>query len=488
MVKVTADGWDVITNPPVIFTRGRGVLPLPTPEPGGDIELLKEFVNVPAEEFPLLIGFLLGALNPRPPYPILAIYGEHGSGKSTLARVIKELIDPAKPALRTSPDDAKSAIAAARNSWIVAYTNLSYIPPWLSDLLCCLSTDGGYTTRTLYETLGETVFDGKRPVCINGISDLVNRSNLLDRAIQLNLSSISEDERRDEETFWSDFHAAKPKILGALLSAVSSGVKHRHSVVLEQKPRLADFAKWVVAAEKALSWDGGAFLSAYTQNRADANVQAVAGDVLAPLLLDFAKSLPGGEWKGSYEDLRTSLIPVVFEGGIMARKEPKNFPKDGAALGRKIKRLSPNLRALGCDVQRKRDERERYLVITYVEPTNDSSSSGNDRNVPENDSNGCENDRNDSQSVMPNTLDFKHETEPNDSNDGNDGKNPFPLYSSKKKGQSIENGKVIPFLGKDISSEDNPSCVSYPSFEDYDESSNILASITDQDYIEGEID
>ena len=39
---------------------------------------------------------------------------------------------------------------AARNSWCVAFDNLSGIAPWISDSLCRLATGGGFTTRELF--------------------------------------------------------------------------------------------------------------------------------------------------------------------------------------------------------------------------------------------------------------------------------------------------------------------------------------------------
>ena len=41
---------------------------------------------------------------------------------------------------------------AANNGWVVALDNISYLPPWLSDALCRLSTGGGFATRTCMRT------------------------------------------------------------------------------------------------------------------------------------------------------------------------------------------------------------------------------------------------------------------------------------------------------------------------------------------------
>ena len=78
-VRITAAGWEVVTNPPVRFVRPRGVLALPIPEPGGHIDELRQFVNVASDaDFILLVACIVAYLRPKGPFPALAIYGEQG--------------------------------------------------------------------------------------------------------------------------------------------------------------------------------------------------------------------------------------------------------------------------------------------------------------------------------------------------------------------------------------------------------------------------
>jgi hypothetical protein len=80
-VEITAAGWRLTRDPPVKFLRPRGMLPLPLPEPGGSIDLLRPFVNVRDEDWPLAVGWLVGALRPAGPYPIAELQGEQGVGE-----------------------------------------------------------------------------------------------------------------------------------------------------------------------------------------------------------------------------------------------------------------------------------------------------------------------------------------------------------------------------------------------------------------------
>jgi hypothetical protein len=51
-VAIGADGWRVLGGPPVRFRRSPGMLPLPIPERGGSIEILKPFLNRKRPLFP----------------------------------------------------------------------------------------------------------------------------------------------------------------------------------------------------------------------------------------------------------------------------------------------------------------------------------------------------------------------------------------------------------------------------------------------------
>ena len=155
-IKVTADGWVIVTGKlPICFRRPNGFSALPKPQTGGSLELLRPFINVQEEShWRLLIGWLLGALYPDGPYPILALYGEQGSAKSTLARLLRLLVDPSSAPLRTFSRDTRDLMIAATNSWVTAFDNLSYLKMDQSDALCRLATGGGFATRTLYENNG----------------------------------------------------------------------------------------------------------------------------------------------------------------------------------------------------------------------------------------------------------------------------------------------------------------------------------------------
>jgi hypothetical protein len=94
-VDIGPDGWRVIGCPSVRFRRPAGMLPLPVPQQGGSIEALNSFLNLGSrDDFLLIIAWLLAALRPNGPYPLLAISGEQGSAKTVLSKLLKGLLDP----------------------------------------------------------------------------------------------------------------------------------------------------------------------------------------------------------------------------------------------------------------------------------------------------------------------------------------------------------------------------------------------------------
>jgi hypothetical protein len=62
-------------------------------------------------------------------------------------------------------------------------------------------------------------------------------------------------------------------------------IKNRPNTKLAEKPRMADFALWILAAEKALGWPEGAFLAAYNRNRGGANSLALESSIIAPWII-----------------------------------------------------------------------------------------------------------------------------------------------------------------------------------------------------------
>jgi hypothetical protein len=357
--EVTPAGWRVVANPPVRFLRKRGLLPLPAPVAGGSLEELRPLVNLPDDDsWRLYVAWLVAALRPGRPFPVLAVSGEQGSAKSTLCRMARGLIDPNLSPLRRLPRDERDLAIAAGNSWVLAFDNLSGLPAFLSDALCSLATGGGLATRELYSDADEKLFAATRPLLLNGIEEIATRPDLLDRSLLLTLPTIPDGRRRDEEELVRDFEAIRPRVLGALLDAVSAGLRNRPGVRLACKPRMSDFATWLVACEPALGWPAGAFLDAYLSNRGAANELALEGSPAAGLVLTLLANR--NTWEGTAADLLGELEKLANE---KVRKR-LDWPATARALSGQLRRLAPNLRRaeVAVSFERGTGRRRRRLI------------------------------------------------------------------------------------------------------------------------------
>jgi hypothetical protein len=265
----------------VRFRRPSGMLPLPVPRQGGSIESLNPFLNLASrDDFVLVVAWLLAALRSGGPYPLLAISGEQGSAKTVLSKLLKALIDPNAASVRSLSREERELMIAANNSYLLAFDNLSTLPVWLSDALCRLASGGSFAVRRLYTDDEEVLFKAARPILLNGIEEVISRSDLGDRAIFLTLAPIGEAQRCPESKLWREFEIARPHILGALLDAVVHGLRALGLLHLDRLPRMADFALWAAACETAL-WPAGTFARAYAANRRTAIEGMIEADPVA---------------------------------------------------------------------------------------------------------------------------------------------------------------------------------------------------------------
>jgi hypothetical protein len=358
-VRITAQGWDVTGEAPVRFMRPVGLEELPLPQHSGSLEELRPLVNVGQDEanWYLLVAWLLGALRPTGPFPILIFHAEQGAGKSFATRLCRNLIDPSKASLRSAPNGVRDLLITARNSWIIAADNLSDLSQATSDALCRMATGGGYSTRRLFTDRDEVIFDAMRPIILNGIPDLATRQDLADRSIILHLPPIPDAARKSEAELLQQWRVSGPRITGALYTAVSEILRRLSSVTLEAKPRMADFAIWATAGSQALGWSENAFRDAYESNRREIAETAIEFDPVATAvrsMIDLNKS-----WSGTATELIVTLEAFVPE----RTRGSSLWPRNARSLSVALKRASAFLRAARVQIESAREAHSGRRLI-----------------------------------------------------------------------------------------------------------------------------
>jgi len=377
-VEISVDGWRVLSSAdvPVRFVRARGMLALPEPrlaERDGALESLRGVLNLGDDDISernwrLILAWMAQAFVPSGPYPVLTLLGPQGSAKSTAQKILRNIIDASSVPLRSAPRDEHNLYIDARAGWVIALDNMSSLPGWLSDALCRLATGGGFSTRQLYTDQDQILFDAMRPVILNGIGDVVTRPDLLDRALIISLGSIPREARRLERELEADVEALKPGILAALFDAVAEGLAAEPHLLIDELPRMADFASWGVATEQALGGAPGSFMAAYLGSQDEATETAMETWAPGAAFLEFAKKRVGFEnaWEGSATELLKALNDSVDDDAL---KRSKEWPKAPARLTEALNRLAPALLELGVHIERPAHSRRegRKLRIYFSE-------------------------------------------------------------------------------------------------------------------------
>jgi hypothetical protein len=349
-VEVTKDDWRIVDNPPVFFKRPSGARALPIPLRGGSLTALRQLVNCGDDsQWVLMVSWLTGAFLPQGAFSHLVLEGDPGSAKSTTATILQSLIDPSDAGLSAPPRDESDATISGLNTGVLAYDNLSGCRAELSDVFCRFSTGQGYKTRTLYETLGLTVASVKLPVLLNGVDAGILRGDLMERCIALKLPRITPSNRKTESDVWQMFAEIHPGCLGALLDAVSTGLRNLPSTQLDDPPRMADFARWLVSCEPALPWQKGEFLKAYRRKQVEANLDLVEGDQVASAIAEWAEVeiREGGFADMGAKNLLIALNRIICD----TPKDLRRWPANPESLAHRLRRIGPILRARGLEVE-----------------------------------------------------------------------------------------------------------------------------------------
>ena len=356
VVEIDSEGWRVLSDAPEVrFRRTKTAAPLPEPvrgDAGAGLSALGRFLNIDERDFVLCVAWLLASLRDTGPYPLLVLTGEQGSAKSTAAKLLRSLVDPARPPTAGMPRNERDAVIAARNRHVLAYDNLSGLPTWFSDTLCRLSTGEGYATRALYTDDEEVVMEASRPVILTGIENPSVRGDLTDRSITIRLAPIADADRRTESDLMTAFQGAVPVIFGALLDGLAEGLRRYSNVRLERLPRMADFCKWAVACEGAY-WPPGTFMATY-------------GDAQASATEDVLEASPVGQGLREWLDENRRFYGTATEllhrlnAHRQDEKSPRGWPYTGAVTGKQLTRLAPSLRKLGYTAELRRTKRGNF--------------------------------------------------------------------------------------------------------------------------------
>jgi hypothetical protein len=343
VVVITTEGWSCTAASPALFRRSNTTKLIPAPERPGSLDDLRQIINVGDEQWPLVLGWLVAALL-GVPLPILAITGEQGSAKTSMVRFLRRLIDESPALTRSPPRDVEQWSITAAASFVVALDNVSHLQPWLQDALCRAATGEGFEKRALYTNDDVHVLSFRRPVILNGIGLGAVQGDLGDRLLPIELSPISDSQRRDEEDLEGRFAQVRPGVAGALYDLVAQVLKALPGVRLNRKPRMADFARVLMAVEQVT---GLSCVERYLGAREGVVDMVISGDQVANALLVWFRNQEAPRVEMTAGDLRAELTAFLDSNRV---RPEKDWPTSPRAMGDRLRRAATVLRARGVEV------------------------------------------------------------------------------------------------------------------------------------------
>jgi len=346
-VRVTPSGWSIIATPPILFRRYPHQQPQVTPEGGGDLHQLLEFLNIGDKgQQLLLLVYLVTCLVPNIPHPIPVLHGGHGCAKTTSCKLMRRIIDPSLTETMTLAHDRKEFVQQLAHNWMPFFDNITSLSDWVSDALCRAATGDGFSKRALYTDEDDVIFSFMRCTGLNGINIAAQKPDLLDRSMLIRLDPIASKSRKSEKSLFDEFERVRPRLVGAAFDALSRAMKLRPSIRVEHLPRMADFALWGCAVAEALGHPQGNFLAAFDANFRARNEEALASDPVGTAVRAFMKSRP--QWQGKGARLLAELMTIAASEGLDTKE--KRWPKKAHTLTRRLNETAQNLRAVGIQV------------------------------------------------------------------------------------------------------------------------------------------
>lgn len=351
-VEVDERGWRLVEHPPVMFRRSPLAHPLPAPVEGGSLEPLRALLNVSESGFRLIVAWLLAGFVPTIPHPILALLGQQGTAKTTAMRMILALLDPSPAATRSIPRDEDAWAVPAMHSWAIGLDNVSSLAPWLQDALCKAVTGDGLVRRAKYTDDDVTVLTFRRVLALTSIDPGSLQGDVADRLLPVELAPIPPRQRRTQRSVDADFARSAPVVLGGLFDLLSRVLGALPAVRLDEKPRMADFARLLAALDAVAGWTT---LTDYLEATSETAQTVIEGDAFATAVHQLVEARH--HWEGTAAELLVEVTP---------ERPPRRWPGTPRAVSALLDRMTPALALVGVVVTRRerRHGGKRGFVIT----------------------------------------------------------------------------------------------------------------------------
>jgi hypothetical protein len=311
VLEMDSHGWRIGDNLRHSFRESPAALALPTPieqsESSKPLDKFADLFRLTAGDRARVLTWLVSALRPAGPYPVLVVRGPAASGKSFFVRALRALIDPSAAPLRRLPARDYELPELAFQNWMLAFDHVHRLSPKTADALCALSS-GDALEISQPDYRDPLVFQLARPVVLIAPIDETQTAwtpsrALTNRTIAIQLAPVKS--LRPEAALLSEFEALRPALLGALAGAVVTALHRFRDVDLGNVPRFPDCAAWAAAAAPALHLAEHDILAAL----ADPDSVWIGADPLRDAIYSLLQ--PNSSWTGDATALLNQLRAAV---------------------------------------------------------------------------------------------------------------------------------------------------------------------------------
>lgn len=363
-VRIQAGKVDVITSgSETLFFRTKATGEMVLPASTGDINLLKQYVNLHPAAFMLFIAWLSYTLaHPKvktSKYVILVLTGNQGSGKSSLCNnIIYTLIDPNNIGVQIMPSNPKDLAIAAQNSHVLCYDNVREFKAQMSDLLCIAATGGALTSRQLFTDADQQVLFMHTALVLNGIHSFIEQPDLAQRCLTLEMLPIASQARQSEIALTDALNRDLPFITRGLYDLIANIFTQLPNAVITNPERMIDFVQWLAAMEIVMNAPTGTFQELYSDSLQQGQLDSLLESTLAVAVMELAKMQSSLDWVGTPAELFGEL-------NLHASKETKRsreWPANPIALSKRLRPLQASLMTQGITLQFSRGK-QRTITI-----------------------------------------------------------------------------------------------------------------------------
>lgn len=367
VVMIWPDSWEIVDRPPdgVYFRRSHATRPLPTPVRRGRLDELAELLALDpeGEVFRALLGWVISLPFSASVRSGLLLTGPPGTGKSTRLRLAASIVEPSGvDALGSSfGHNHDDDLVRAAHRAVPLFDNLSSVSGDTSDVLCGIITGAGREKRALYtdDTLHTVAI--RRPVALTAVAQPAGlRSDALDRLITLDMPPIPA--RTDDAEIQRRFDAAHPRLLGALLDAVSAVLHFVDRVDPPTGYRMASHARILAAVDAAtgageLEGCPGGLLDAYGEVTRQTKKRSVSDDSFGAAVIALLEN--AGEWSGRPGEL------IAAAGRFASVSDhAAGWPRSPRAVPGALAHLKAGLAELGVTWQERDYRGKKYYFFT----------------------------------------------------------------------------------------------------------------------------